>query len=314
MQNDENRTMKTLLPLLVGGVLLLTGCREPENDECNSNTVMHMIESAHDDVSETQKSPQIPNFCVFAGDTIRLDREDMKERMDRELIAFTYSHSTSLLMLKRSPKYFPAVEKILHEEGLPDDLKYLMVIESNLDPNITSSAGAAGLWQFTAATGKEYGLEINSNIDERYNIEKSTRAACSFMKVAYEKYGDWLTVAASYNAGQNRITREREKQHQKKGTDLWLPSETSRYMFRLLAAKMMFENPMQFGFNLKEDELYRPIQVKETITLNCAISDLAQFAKKHGTTYYELRSANLWLREMNLQNKSHRTYHIIIPE
>lgn len=258
--------------------------------------------------------PSVPEYLVFAGETIRFDRADMRERLDRELIAFTYTHSTSILMLKRANRFFPQIEPILKSQGIPDDLKYLMVIESNLDPQAVSTAGAAGLWQFTQATGRVYGLEVNANIDERYNIEKATIAACQYLKSSYAKFGDWLTVAASYNAGQAGISSKLEDQHQKKAVDLWLVNETSRYMFRLLVAKMMFENPSLFGFNLRPDELYPFIPAKDTVYVTETVDDLVEFADKHGVSYSQLREANLWLREMRLNDNSHRLYKVAIPD
>ena len=195
--------------------------------------------------------PRVPESVVFAGQKIVFDRADLRERMDRELIAFTYSHNMSTLMIKRANRLFPQIEPILERMGVPDDLKYLMVIESNLDPQAVSGAGAAGLWQFTQATGRAYGLEVNTNIDERYNTVKATEAACRFLLEAYSKYGNWMTVAASYNGGQQGMDRRIEAQHTKNGLDMWLVDETSRYMFRILAAKMMFENPALCGFRFK---------------------------------------------------------------
>ncbi len=257
--------------------------------------------------------PRVPQYLVFAGDTVFFDRPDMRERLDRELIAFTYSHSISILMLKRSTRYFPQVEPILRSQGLPDDLKYLMVIESNLDPQSLSSASAAGLWQFTPSTAKAYGLEVNGNIDERYNTDKATEAACRYLKDAYEKYGDWLTVAASYNAGQNGISAKLEQQHVTRAVDLWLANETSRYMFRLLVVKMMFENPPMFGFHLSEDEYYPYIPAADTVYVTESVPDLVKFAEDHGVSYARLKESNLWLRESRLNDSSHRTYKVLIP-
>lgn len=257
--------------------------------------------------------PRVPQYLVFAGDTVFFDRPDMRERLDRELIAFTYSHSISILMLKRSTRYFPQVEPILRAQGLPDDLKYLMVIESNLEPQSLSSASAAGLWQFTPSTAKAYGLEVNSNIDERYNTDKATEAACRYLKDAYEKYGDWLTVAASYNAGQNGISAKLDQQHVTRAVDLWLANETSRYMFRLLVVKMMFENPAMFGFHLSEDEYYPYIPAKDTVYVTESVPDLVKFAEDHGVSYARLKESNLWLRESRLNDSSHRTYKVLIP-
>ncbi len=260
------------------------------------------------------QSMSVPDKYTFAGQTVKFDRTDMYERMDREIIAFTYTHSTSTLMLKRSGIYFPIVEPILKEYGIPDDMKYIMVIESNLDPKARSSAGAAGLWQLMTSTAKEKGLEVNANVDERYNIEKATRAACRIFLESYDKYGDWLTVAAAYNAGQNGISRRLASQKQKKATDLWLTEETSRYIFRVMAAKMMFENPGAFGFLVRETEKYRRKEPKEIVTTVNEITSLVDFAFEHGITYADLKRANLWLREDKLNNASHRTYKIIIPD
>ena len=197
---------------------------------------------------------------------------------------------------------------------MPDDLKYLMVIESNLSPTAKSPAGAAGLWQFMQATGREHGLEVNVNIDERFNIEKATRAACDYLKESYALYGNWMTVAASYNAGQNGISRRLEQQGVTSAMDLWLVEETSRYMFRILAAKTVLENPKAYGFVVKRSQLYPYIAPKEIITTTQQIDDLAAFARQHGVTIAQLREENPWLREYTMNNKSGRTYHIRIPD
>ena len=258
--------------------------------------------------------PPVPEYIVFAGDTIRFDRADLRERMDRELIAFTYSHNMSTLMIKRANRYFPQIEPILKRMGIPDDLKYLMVIESNLDPQAASSAGAAGLWQFIQSTGRSYGLEVNTNIDERYNIVKATEAACKYLREAYSKYKDWMTVAASYNGGQGGMDRRIQSQNQAHAMDQWLVEETSRYMFRILTAKMMFENPRQFGFRFTAADLYPYIPPKRQVTVTDPIDDLVAFAEKNGVTFADLKRANLWLRESKLNNASHRTYIIDIPD
>ena len=258
--------------------------------------------------------PSVPDYVIFAGQKISFDRADLRERMDRELVAFTYSHNMSTLMIKRANRLFPEIEPILKRMGVPDDLKYLMVIESNLDPQAVSGAGAAGLWQFTQSTGREYGLEVNDNIDERYNTVKATEAACRFLLKAYGKYQNWMTVAASYNGGQQGMDRRIEQQHQTNAMDMWLVDETSRYMFRILAAKMMFENPALFGFHFKREDLYPYIPIKEQIKITDPVEDLVKFAEDHKITYADLKRANLWLRETKLNNKSHRTYYIDIPD
>ena len=261
-----------------------------------------------------QTVPDVPEYVVFAGQKITFDRADLRERMDRELIAFTYTHSTSTLMIKRANKFFPQVEPILKRMGIPDDLKYLMVIESNLDPQAQSGAGAAGLWQFTQSTGRAYGLEVNSNIDERFNTVKATEAACRFLKEAYEKYGNWMTVAASYNGGQQGMDRRIEAQHQTDALNMWLVDETSRYMFRLLVVKMMFDDPSKFGFKFKREDLYPYIPSKKQVKVTDTVEDLVAFAESNGISYADLKRANLWLRESKLNDKSHRTYYVDIPD
>ena len=254
----------------------------------------------------------VPSSVSFCGKNIDLTRYDRYERMDRELLAFTYMHSTSIQMIKKANRYFPIVEPILKANGIPDDFKYLMVIESNLNPTARSSAGAAGLWQFMQTTGREYGLEVNKNIDERYHVEKSTEAACKYLKDAYAKYQDWIAVAASYNAGQARISTQFEKQQVDDMLDLYLVEETARYVYRIIAAKIMFSNPSAFGFRLRTKDLYMPIPYKE-VSVNTGILNLAEWAKKQGITYALLKNMNPWLRDNFLQNVSKRTYTLKIP-
>jgi len=258
--------------------------------------------------------PRVPDSINFADEVIRFDRHDLYERMDRELITFSYMHTTSILMLKRANRIFRTVVPVLLRNGVPEDLKYLMVIESNLDPLAVSSAGAVGLWQFMPATGKQYGLEVNSNVDERYNIEKATEAACKYLKAAYEKYGNWMTVAAAYNAGTAGISSRLSTQHQTSSMDILLNSETARYMFRILAAKMLFDDPESFGFKVEAKDKYQYIRIRKTIEVNDPIEDLVAFAEKNGITYLQLKEANPWLREYKLNNASHKKYYIDIPE
>lgn len=258
--------------------------------------------------------PAVPRMIVFAGDTVRLTRPDIRERLDRELIAFTYSHSASLLMLKRSRRIFEQIVPILQLHGIPEDLKYLMAIESNLDPRALSPAGAAGLWQFMKASGREYGLVIDEEVDERYNIEKATEAACAYLKTAYSKFGSWMNVAAGYNGGMAGLAKKLSDQKQDDAMDLWMVEETSRYMYRVLVAKMFFENPSSFGFTISPADYYPPVKVKERLTLAEGIPSLVDFAIAHGTSYKRLKEANLWLRDNKLVNKAQRTYTILIPE
>ena len=258
-------------------------------------------------------APPVPLYVVFAGDTVRFDRPDFRERMDRELISFTNMHTNSILMLKRSRRMFALVVPELRRQGLPEDLKYLMAIESNLDPKAVSVTGASGLWQFTKATAATYKLEVNAEVDERFNMEKETVAACRFLKDAYAKFGDWMTVAASYNAGQGGIAARVAQQRQTSALELWLKEETARYLFRLLACKMFFENPAAFGFRVTPADMYPALTPRETVTVSGPIPSLVDFALEHGVTYAALKEANLWLRDDHLTNKSGKTYRIVIP-
>lgn len=259
-------------------------------------------------------SPDIPASMVFAGEKIDLTRSDLRERMDREILTFTYSHINTQLMIKRANRLFPVIEPILHEHGLPDDFKYLMIIESNGDIYARSTAGAAGLWQFMPATGKQYGLEINNSIDERYHIEKATRAACRYLKNSYATFGDWLTVAASYNAGEAHISKRLESQKEKKAINTCLVPETSRYLFRLLTAKLIFAEPVRYGFMLRNSDLYPTVCMKETIEVKNTIIDFVNIAQKQGLSYMQLRDANPWIRTTSMKNTTRKSYKLLIPK
>ena len=298
--------MKTMIVLALSLASLSAaaqGCR----DTVETKTVVNEIQVVHN------VPPQVPESMEFAGQKVDLRDCDRRERMDRELMTFTYMHTTSSLMLKRSARYFPVVEPILKEYGIPDDLKYLMVMESNLDPKAVSSAGAAGLWQFTKATAKTYGLEVRDGVDERFNIEKETAAACRYLRDAYRKFGDWMTVAASYNAGQAGIAKKLEEQHQTSAMDLWLVEETARYMYRVLAAKMLFTDPASFGFSIAEEDKYPYVEPREVVKVSETIPDLVKFADEHRVTYARLKAANLWLRDSKLDNPNGKEYRIVIP-
>ncbi len=280
-------------------------CEREVVEDTVTREIVHDIRTVHN------IAPSVPEYVVFAGDTIRFDTEEKYERMDRELITFSYMHTNSTLMLKRSDRIFDKVIPVLKEYGMPEDLKYLMAIESNLDPKALSSAKAAGLWQFMKTTAAEYGLEVNDNVDERYHIEKETAAACKYLKAAYARYHDWMTVAASYNAGQGGISKRLSDQHQDSAMELWMVEETTRYMYRILACKMMFENPQAFGFDVSER--YPVIPPKKVIEVSGANVDLVTLAEENGVTYAELKRANLWLRGSELINKAGKTYKVIIP-
>ncbi|MBK5722027.1 transglycosylase SLT domain-containing protein [Dysgonomonas sp. Marseille-P4677] len=279
-----------------------------------SNNSQEEVVSKAPYVLSMTKSVEVPHKVEFAGEELVLDRYDLHERYDREINGFTYLHSSTLLLIKRANRYFPIIEPILKENGVPEDFKYLAVIESSLDHRAVSPVGAAGLWQFMPKTAPGYGLEVSSEVDERYSIEKSTEAACKYLKQAYAKYGTWTSVALSYNAGQGRISGELEKQQAEDSLDLWLVSETTRYYFRMLAIKQLFESPSKFGFILTEKDLYKPMEfTKEVVTQS--IPDLATFAKDKGITYAQLKDFNSWLRDrkLTISAKSRSSYTILIP-
>jgi membrane-bound lytic murein transglycosylase D len=255
----------------------------------------------------------IPSKSVFAGQTISLERYDMRERYDREQTIIAYNHSVSFLIIKRANRYFPIIEPILKENGIPDDFKYLAVIESNLDVRVVSPALAAGLWQLMPKTAQQFGLEVTDEIDERYHIEKSTIAACQYFKSAYAKYKSWMMVAASYNAGMGRISQEKENQQVEEAFDMYLNPETSRYLFRLIAMKQFLENPKAFGYIITRDQFYQTINAK-TIVVKSAIPDWTVWAAQNGINYAQLKDFNLWLRDRKLSNPTGKEYSILIPE
>ena len=258
-------------------------------------------------------SVPIPNQVDFCGETIALDRFDLRERFDREINTFTYLHATTMLYLKRANRFFPVIESLLKKNNIPDDFKFLCLIESNLDIRALSPANAAGFWQLLESTGKEYGLEINSEVDERYHIEKATDAACRYFRAAYARYGSWVNAAASYNAGMAKISSVLNSQQVNSALDLLLVSETSRYIFRILAIKQLFENPSLYGFMLKKEDLYPFIPVQR-VTITETVDDFAVFSQDYGLNYMLLKEFNPWLRDNKLTIRNGKTYEIAIPK
>ena len=255
---------------------------------------------------------ELPDTLSFAGEKVPLDSPDLRERLDRELLVNTYWQSNMMLLLKRANKYFPTIEKILNEEGVPGDLKYLSVIESGLE-NVVSPAGARGFWQIMRTTGREYGLEVNSNVDERYHIAFSTRMAAQYLKKAKKKFGSWTLAAASYNRGMSGIQRNLNTQKVESYFDLRLGQETSRYVFRVLAVKEIIENPSKYGYVFDDTDLYYSVPVR-LHGLDTAISNLTAFAEKMGVNYKILKIHNPWLLQNHLNNRSRKYYEIAIPE
>lgn len=257
-------------------------------------------------------NPEIPSSVVFCGEEIDLTRYNMHEGFDRELSSFTYFHSTTMLLIKRANRYFPIIEPILKANGIPDDFKYLAVIESHLDPQASSPARAVGMWQLLEGTAKDEGLVVAGTVDERRHVKKSTEAACRYLKKAYARYSNWTDVAASYNAGMGRISGELQKQNTDSALDLWLVEETSRYVYRMMAIKQIFENPVKYGFVLKAEDLYKPIRMNQ-VKVSADIQDLTSFAQEQGITYADLKRFNCWLRDRKLVTGG-KTYYIDIPE
>ena len=271
-------------------------------------------------VSEQLQTPQIlrvealdiPRVITFAGESVPLQDTDVRERLDREIHVNTYWHSNMLLMIKKANRFFSEIEPLLKKYNLPDDFKYLAVAESGLD-NVTSSAGASGFWQFMRATGKQYGLEINSYVDERYNLELATKVASEYLRNSKELFGSWTNAAAAYNAGNAGISKQMKRQDATDYYNLLLNPETGRYVFRILAFKEILSNPEKYGFFVNQDDLYQAIPTN-TIVVDTPIEDFAKFAKQQGINYKILKIHNPWLRDTFLKNASGKKYHIKIPK
>ncbi|MDZ7740223.1 MAG: transglycosylase SLT domain-containing protein [Bacteroidota bacterium] len=269
-----------------------------------------------EDISNLQQyrisAVEIPENISFAGEKVPVDLYYVRESLDKELTVNTYWHSSTLLMMKRSSRYLPLIEPILKEEGVPDDFKYVALIESGFE-NVTSPAGAVGFWQFLKGTAKDYGLEVNKEVDERYHLEKATRAACRYFKDAYEDYGNWTLVAAAFNAGKRGINRQIDRQKEETYYDLLLDDETERYIFRILAMKTIFTNPEKYGFDVDRKDLYDPIPTF-TVSIADEVPSWADFAKENGITYRILKDFNPWLRQSYLKNRHNKEYKILLPE
>ena len=252
-----------------------------------------------------------PASIDFAGESAPLHISDVRERFDRELVVNANLDASTLLVIKRANRVFPVIEPILREHGIPDDFKYLAVIESGL-VNAVSPAGARGIWQFMPLTAKERGMEVNDGVDERYHLEKSTEAACKYLLDAYQKFGSWTLAAASYNGGMSGVNKQIEMQKVKNYYDLLLTEETSRYVFRILALKEIMKEPQLFGFVFTPHELYAQIPTRK-IEVDTSINDLASFALAQGINYKILKIHNPWMRDKKLLNPGRKKYTVEIP-
>ena len=299
--------------LIVGGIaigiLCTLGLMSLTTDDDSSK---HSNGAKEFPPAPTSSQPFIPDEIIFCGERVPLENFDVYEALDYELVVNMYRHSATITYLKKAKRYFPEIEKVLKENNIPDDLKYLCVAESGLS-NVVSPAGATGFWQFMKTAGNEYGLRINTNVDERYNHHKSVVAACKYFKDAYKKFKSWTLVAASYNMGMGGVSKSIESQKVDNYWDLLLNSETARYVYRIIALKLVMENPGTYGFNLDEKDLYDEIETY-TIKVDSTISDLTQFAIDNGTNLKMLKHFNPWLRTNTLPNQSRKEFEIELPK
>jgi hypothetical protein len=286
--------------LTIVTLLFINGIDKSKTDPVTSTSKTYKI-----------KALKLPKNLNLAGERVPIEKADIRERMDRELLVNTYWQSNGLLLLKRANKYFPVLEPLLKKHGIPDDFKFLALAESAFIDE-TSSAGAAGMWHFIKSTGKEYGLEINKNVDERYHIEKSTKVAAAYLKKAKKRLGSWTLAAAAYNAGNAGVARRLKAQQVSNYYDAILPDETERYVFRIIALKEIISNPKKYGFVFDQEDLYT-LSKTRTVKVDTAITNIASFAKGYGLNYKELKLYNSWLRENKLNNKSRKLYEIKIP-
>ena len=257
-------------------------------------------------------TPDLPVSADFAGEKAPLDNILVRESLDREIMAGTFMHSSTNLMFKRAHRWFPVIEPILKQNNIPDDFKYLAVAESNIS-NVVSPSHAEGFWQFLKPTGQKYGLEITEEVDERYNLEKATSAACHYFKDAYAKYKSWALVAASYNRGMDALSDAIASQKADNYYDLYLVEETARYVFRILALKEIYLHPVLYGFYLREKDFY-PVIPTYSVTVDSTITDLPAFAKKMNVNYKVMREFNPWIRRYNLPNKTNKAYTFLLPK
>ena len=308
------KTIKNLLSTIgliaVSGLFIFAMQKAPSETQVSDK--MNTIKDSKSANSYNVYALSVPESLDFSGEALPLNNPDILERMDRELLVNTYWQSNGLLMFKRAAKYFPIIEPILKKNGIPDDFKYLAVIESGLT-NAVSPAGARGVWQIMKTTGKENGLEINSNVDERYHLEMSTEVACQYLLKAKRQLGSWTLAAAAYNAGNAGVSRRLKEQNVTGYYDLLLGEETGRYLFRIVALKEILNHPNKYGFNFSEGDLYTSVPTYK-VEVDSAVTDFSKFAKGFGINYKILKLHNPWLREPHLNNKSGKKYSLEIPK
>ena len=288
-------------------LLVFSAYTDPQNNQVENKA----SQGPKTTVVQNIAIPPIPDSVDFAGEALPLEHFDTKERFDRELLSNCFQHGTMIMNLKLSGRYFPLIEKILAKHGLPDDLKYLAVAESNLR-NATSPAGAKGIWQFMPATAKEYGMLVQNDVDERYDVEKATEAACLLLKKLHQDFGSWSLAAAAYNMGPNGLRKNMEAQGVKNYFDLYLNPETSRYVFRIAAIKEIMKNPQRYGYNIDTSLYYPNFDQGQLASTNDPLVDWTQFAKTHGSSYRQIRQLNPWITASSLNNKTRKTFQVRI--
>jgi membrane-bound lytic murein transglycosylase D len=297
-----------LLTGVVTGAVLVTGVAYNKID----STVTAVEMSSEGRPHYKWYAPALPSSVDFCGEKVPLDRWEVRERLDRELLVNDYLHGSQLLVLKQSGRYFPIIEERLKANGLPADMKYLCVAESSLQPTAMSGVGAASFWQFMKDTGPAYGLEINDEVDERFNIVKATDAACKYLRDAHDKFGTWTAAAASYNCGQAGYLKQADFQGATNYYDLIFPEETNRYVFRIIALKHILSNARDYGLILEPAETYKPLK-GHVVLVDKSIANLAEFAKENNVSYKMLKIYNPWLRAQKLTVKPGKTYEILLP-
>ena len=304
---DKSIKILGLIALIMISSLLIFAAKKSDSEADN------YLKEGDKNTSETYeiKALKIPENLDFAGERVPTENDDIKERMDRELLTNTYWQSNTMLLFKRANKFFPLIEPILKENGIPNDFKYLAVIESGL-LNVSSPAGAKGFWQILEGTAKESGLEVNTNVDERYHLEKSTQAACDYLKSAKARFGNWTLAAAAYNAGNRGVSSKMETQKVSSYYDLLLGDETERYILRIVALKEIMSNPEKYGFIFEKEDLYTATPTK-FVEVSTPIADIAQYSIDLGINYKIMKLHNPWLRENTLENKTGKAYQLKIP-
>lgn len=299
----QTRQVIIFLLGMVAGVFLVTqlAFRENEKKPTNRNAI----------ANQEYRAPKLPKEMTLFGERVPLERQEIREAFDRELIYNSYSQGHMIYIMKLADRFFPQIEATLKAHGLPDDFKYLCVAESNLQ-NLVSRAGASGFWQFMSGTAPGYNLELNESIDERYHVQKSTEAACKYLKTAYAKFGNWTAAAASYNCGMGGYNNAATFQRTQNYYDLLLPEETNKYIFRILSFKHILSNPEQLGFQLNESDMYGQFPTR-TVTVNKSVTDLVSWAASNGTTYKMVKKLNPWIRGRSLVVKPGKQYEVKLP-